>query len=319
MQKRIVISLTAAAIAGATAWALLSPKAAAPETRAVASAAPAPSPPTVAPVPSPTPAPVAAPDPEPVQTAPAPAPPPVPVAEARPPAVPDRSARPAADPPAREPIDLTAHRQTLLRPGSQGPAVAALQSELIRKHGYPLSVTGEFDEPTERVVREFQAHMGLNVDGLVGPATWSALINHFVELEWSGEGFYRYVVYESDSSWGTEQTVATIKRVAAQWAQRGHDVRIGVNDISLPHGGEFWPHSSHRTGRDVDLRTVRNDGQEAGGTWMDASYSRALTQELVDLLWATGEVETILFNDPEIKGVTPWPGHDDHLHVRFRR
>lgn len=230
----------------------------------------------------------------------------------------DRHERPAADRTARTPLDLTPYLQTLLRLGDSGAAVEALQSELDRKDGYGLAVTGVFDEETDSTVRDFQSHMGLEVDGVVGPATWSALRNHFVELEWSGYGWYRYWTLESDSSWGTEATVATVKRVAAQWVAT-HGTRIGINDISLPHGGPFPPHSSHRNGREVDIRVMRSDGAEAGVAYTDPTYSRSLTQELVNLLWATGQVEVILFNDPAVEGVQPWAGHDDHLHVRFSR
>ncbi len=206
-----------------------------------------------------------------------------------------------------------------LRLGSRGPAVRALQQALNVKHQYGLAVDGIFGPRTEAAVRDFQAHMGLAVDGIVGPNTWRELSGHFEELPDEGVGFYRYRVNHTDSSWGTGNTVANIKRVAWWWTQRGHDVRIGINDISKPHGGYFYPHKSHRYGRDVDIRPSRRDGLEAPVGWMDWAYSRELTQELVDLLWSTGEVERILFNDPHIRGVQPWPGHDHHLHVRFRR
>lgn len=206
-----------------------------------------------------------------------------------------------------------------LRRGQNNVAVMALQEALNVKRGFGLSVDGYFGAGTDMAVRSFQEHMGLKADGIVGPATWSALTEHFVELPMEGAGFYRYIVSESDSSWGTANTVATVQAVGRQWQAAGYGVRIGVNDISLPHGGYFPPHSSHRNGRDVDFRLVRNDGQEAGVSRFWDSYSRSLTQALVDMLWATGEVELILFNDPNVKGVQPWPGHDDHLHVRFKR
>ena len=47
------------------------------------------------------------------------------------------------------------------------------------------------------------------------------------------------------------------------------------------------------------------------------SYDRALTSELVQLLFQSGKVKTILFNDGQIKGVHFAKGHDDHLHIVF--
>ncbi|HYG58705.1 MAG TPA: penicillin-insensitive murein endopeptidase, partial [Symbiobacteriaceae bacterium] len=207
----------------------------------------------------------------------------------------------------------------VLRRGSQNVAVRALQEALNAKRGYGLSVDGIFGVGTEQAVKAFQRHMGLVVDGIVGPATWTALNSHFVNLGDQGPGWYRYVVSDSDSSWGTAHTVATLHEVGRRWQSQGYKLRIGINDISLPHGGYFPPHASHRNGRDADLRPMRNDGAEAPVTWKMAAYSRQLTQALVDQLWATGEVELIFFNDPSVRGVQHWPGHDDHLHVRFKR
>lgn len=218
-------------------------------------------------------------------------------------------------------VDLTTWRrlQPVLRRGSAGAAVTALQHSLNEKHGYGLSTDGLFGPATQRAVIDFQRHMGLSADGIVGPNTWYALLGHYEELDWAGPGFYRYRVDASDSSWGTTHTVALIEHVARQWKAKGYGVRLGINDISKPHGGYFPPHSSHRNGGDVDIRPVRHDGAEAPVGWWDDAYSRSMTQALVDLLWATGDVELILFNDPHIRGVKPWSGHDHHLHVRFKR
>lgn len=208
--------------------------------------------------------------------------------------------------------------QPVLRKGDSGLAVTALQVELNAKRGADLPVTGYFGDMTRTAVITFQQHMGLTADGIVGNATWDALTGHFEEVPVSGTGFYRCA--DAESTWGTSNVVANIENVAAQWAAEGQPVRLGINDMSLPDGGYFPPHESHRLGLDVDFRLLRNDGIEMPvEAYWDPAYSRRLTQHLVDLLWATGEVEFILFNDPNVSGVKPWSGHDNHLHVHFRR
>jgi hypothetical protein len=44
-----------------------------------------------------------------------------------------------------------------------------------------------------------------------------------------------------------------------------------------------------------------------------------LTQQLVNLIRANKvmPVTSILFTDRQVTGVSPWTGHDNHLHVRF--
>lgn len=209
--------------------------------------------------------------------------------------------------------------QPVLRQGATGPAVQALQAALKQKHQYSLAVDGVFGPNTAAAVRAFQAHKGLAVDGVVGPQTWTALTAHFEPLPNTGPGWYRYYTSNTTGNWGTSHTIATLKQVLAQWNDLGTGMRIGVGDISLQHGGPIPGHASHQKGYDVDFRIMRADGKEIPVWYWDAAYSRSLTQKLVNLLQATGEIEVIFFNDPQIKGVTAWPGHDSHMHVRFKR
>ena len=65
----------------------------------------------------------------------------------------------------------------LLRIGSEGWQVKRLQ-RLLRQQGLlpePALVDGDFGEITEAAVKAFQELNGLEVDGIVGPMTWSAL------------------------------------------------------------------------------------------------------------------------------------------------
>jgi peptidoglycan hydrolase-like protein with peptidoglycan-binding domain len=59
--------------------------------------------------------------------------------------------------------------------GSTGEAVRTVQY-LLRAHGQSLSVDGIFGPRTEAAVRAFQQAHGLVVDGVVGNATWMALL-----------------------------------------------------------------------------------------------------------------------------------------------
>ncbi|MGL5616440.1 MAG: peptidoglycan-binding protein [Sarcina sp.] len=66
---------------------------------------------------------------------------------------------------------------TLLRLGSKGSEVKRLQEALIKK-GYsvgPYGADGDFGQGTHDAVVKFQKANGLYPDGVVGPATWSAL------------------------------------------------------------------------------------------------------------------------------------------------
>lgn len=66
--------------------------------------------------------------------------------------------------------------RTIIRPGSKGKDVTYLQ-QLLNKKGYSLKVDGDFGPRTEDAVRRFQKSRRLTVDGIVGPATWNALLS----------------------------------------------------------------------------------------------------------------------------------------------
>ncbi len=132
-----------------------------------------------------------------------------------------------------------------------------------------------------------------------------------------GPGIFGY--YPADKRWGTASTVAALREVGRIWRLRRDMPRVGVGDISLRGGGDIEGHASHETGRDVDMRPIRNDGTEGPLTWGQANYSRPLTQELIDIIYANGvvKVKVIGFNDPGVQGCVNWVNHDNHLHVRF--
>lgn len=64
-----------------------------------------------------------------------------------------------------------------LRRGDKGEDVREMQ-KLLLQHGFSVGVDGAdgvFGAETERAVKSFQTHNGLEVDGICGPRTWAKL------------------------------------------------------------------------------------------------------------------------------------------------
>lgn len=97
---------------------------------------------------------------------------------------------------------MSSYPGTPLRRGSVGPNVVVIQTELNRiSQNYPAipkvsAVDGIFGAATENSVTTFQEIFNLNPDGVVGPATWYALVRLYTavtslsELRSQGQRFY---------------------------------------------------------------------------------------------------------------------------------
>jgi peptidoglycan hydrolase-like protein with peptidoglycan-binding domain len=88
-----------------------------------------------------------------------------------------------ATPPEKSPVKVAQRTEAMQgelpprckRP-SKGQAVKRLQ-ERLRHLGFdPGPIDGSFGGRTEQAVKAFQAQRGLEVDGIVGPGTWAALL-----------------------------------------------------------------------------------------------------------------------------------------------
>ena len=131
------------------------------------------------------------------------------------------------------------------------------------------------------------------------------------------------------------ETVRVLQTVGQQWEALHPDgPRINVGAVGLTYGGplplkrqpgDTRPpfHKSHQNGIDMDIRPMRNDGKEEGVKISDRHYSRALTNELIELFLSQGilRVDKIFFNDRTLidryPGVQYQEGHDNHFHIRF--
>jgi hypothetical protein len=126
--------------------------------------------------------------------------------------------------------------------------------------------------------------------------------------------------------WGTDDLVRTMLRVIRGFhAAHPGAPRIGIGDLSRPHGGDFGPqyggigHATHQNGLDADIYYPLRSGVERAPLSVE-EIDLPLAQDLVDRFVAAGAVQvyvgpsTGLTGPPEV--VQAIPNHDDHMHVR---
>ena len=75
-------------------------------------------------------------------------------------------------------IDEADQSEPVLRKGSKGLPVRRLQSRMTAYKYDTGGVDGRFGAKTEKAVKELQEQAALEVDGIVGPATWE-VVNTF--------------------------------------------------------------------------------------------------------------------------------------------
>ena len=128
--------------------------------------------------------------------------------------------------------------------------------------------------------------------------------------------------------WGTDRLVRMLIQVVDAYAEaHPRAPRLGIGDLSRPHGGDFGPqfggpgHASHQNGLDVDVFYPRRDGRERAPL-SAAQIDRRLAQDLVDRFVQAGAVRIFVGPNTGLRGprsvVQTLPLHDNHLHVRIR-
>jgi hypothetical protein len=127
--------------------------------------------------------------------------------------------------------------------------------------------------------------------------------------------------------WGTDDLVRTTLRVIRGYA-RAHPgaPRVGIGDLSRPHGGDFGPqfggigHATHQNGLDVDVYYPLRDEAERAPLSVDEIDHR-LAQDLVNRFVRAGAVQVYVGPNTGLTGppgiVQALPNHDNHVHVRI--
>jgi murein endopeptidase len=124
--------------------------------------------------------------------------------------------------------------------------------------------------------------------------------------------------------WGNERLVRLLLRIIREYARdHPHAPRLGIGDLSRPHGGWFGPrHVSHQNGLDADIFFPRRDRRERPPD-RPSEIDRALSQDLVDRFVRAGALRVFVGPNTGLRGnpriVQVLGGHDNHLHVRIGR
>lgn len=127
--------------------------------------------------------------------------------------------------------------------------------------------------------------------------------------------------------YGTTRLISLLRSVTAAY-RRAHPTapRVGIADLSLPHGGPFGSdygglgHLSHQNGLDADVLYPRRDRAEAAPS-RPAQVDRVAAQQLVDRFVAAGAQHVFVGVGLGLRGragvVQAIPHHLDHMHVRL--
>jgi hypothetical protein len=181
----------------------------------------------------------------------------------------------------------------------------------------------ETERPTRRIHWHHSVATGLPEDGgliqgvqLPGQGrsyfTWDPVLHRHPDRNWR--------------RWATDDLIRTVLQVVRDYrAAHPNAPRVGVGDLSLPHGGDFGPevgggigHATHQNGLNADIYYPRLDRRERPPERVD-QIDLALAQDLVDRFVKAGAVRifvgpnTPLTGPPEI--VQQLVNHDNHLHV----
>jgi len=163
---------------------------------------------------------------------------------------------------------------------------------------------------------------------------WDGRLAGGVRLEAQGELHFTWDSVRKRSPnrewrrYGNARLIRTTLAVFAEYAAaHPRAPRVGVGDLSRPHGGDFSSryggigHASHQNGLDADVYYPRSDRRERPPA-VPRQIDRPLAQDLVDRFVAAGAAKifvgpnTGLRGPPAVVEVLP-AHHDNHLHVRL--
>lgn len=158
-----------------------------------------------------------------------------------------------------------------------------------------------------------------------------------------------YTIRRPEEAFGSSHTLSHLQAALAEFRRAtGYDREIVIGAISKKSGGRISPHSSHQSGRDVDIRMPAKKGVKSSEMDDASDIDWNATWGMIRALVATGEVQYIFMSHSrqkylyeaakkagvkkdELERIIQYPnkaktnngivrhakGHDVHIHVRF--
>lgn len=224
---------------------------------------------------------------------------------------------------------------------SSGGVVKILQQKLVSKKFLTQAEmntgVGVFGGKTQVALIQFQIKNKLEPNGILSDETFRVLFKTpapFVPvstnlnnpdintvLPMDGEGFTTYNREPNGADqYGTALVINAIVALAREWFLLHPEILLQFGDISRKGGGEFEGHTSHKNGRDADVRPLRRDNRLDPVSVGEIAYDSIRTEELVKLILNRHPKATIFFNDQRLinkKLTQQAAGHHNHLHIRF--
>lgn len=208
--------------------------------------------------------------------------------------------------------------------GEATPAPAGTEEQELERAALPEP--GSTEGPAEPSAIRWQRSRA------IGRAFDGRLVRG-VRLPGEGEHYFTWDPIRRSSpnrAWrrfGTDRLVRIVLNVIREFRLAHPDApRIGIGDLSRPHGGDFGPrfgppgHASHQNGLDVDIYYPRRDGIERPPT-RPQSIDGLLAQNLVDRFVGAGAQFVFVGFRVGLRGprriVQRIPHHENHLHVRI--
>jgi murein endopeptidase len=158
-----------------------------------------------------------------------------------------------------------------------------------------------------------------------------------------------YTIRKPEEAFGSSHALHNLQLAIANFRQAtGFDRAIVIGAISKKGGGRLRPHSSHQSGRDVDVRLPVDKGVKGTAAENVSQVDWDATWALVSALVATGEIQYIFLSHSRqkylyraakragaskdmLERIIQYPrksgtnngivrharGHTSHMHIRF--